>query len=137
MKILNEYPPQFEKIEKVFNLSKRTAVFTYGDTIYNPWGGNLSKDLIAHESIHEKQQGDDPDGWWEKYMSDVQFRLSQEVEAYQKQFRSYCGGISNVGKMRKMMLEEKFLQRIAGDLSSPLYGSIVTLTEAKKLIRNL
>ena len=83
--IKREFPPNFKQIEAMFDLSKKNIVFTYGDTIYNPYGGVIPPHLVVHEHTHTIQQGDNPDGWWKKYLTDDKFRCSQEVEAYQNQ----------------------------------------------------
>ena len=63
MKILNQFPPNYAEIAKVFDLKGLKPAFTYGDTIYNPHNSDLEPHLIAHESVHEGQQGTDPAGW--------------------------------------------------------------------------
>jgi len=133
MKIVKAYPPNIETIRAKFTL-RPTVIFTYGDTIYNPIGGKITEDLMVHEQTHEKQQGDDPAGWWDKYLVDADFRLSQEVEAYRNQYQCYLETkcIKN-GKLRRVRLS-KFLKKISTDLASPIYGNIVTVKEARELI---
>ena len=125
VKIITEFPPNHKEIAEVFDLSGRTAVFTYGDTIFNPYKCIMPKDLIVHEKVHIKQQGDRPDLWWNMYMKDQEFRLKQELEAYQTQFKFYKS--VNKGWM-------SFLKRIAFDLSSPMYGNIINYAKAFELI---
>lgn len=85
MKIINNNPPNIDKIKKAFPIVKGT-IFCYGDSIYNPDGMIISEDLIIHEGIHQKQQGDKIEEWWDKYISDKEFRLEQELEAYRNQY---------------------------------------------------
>ncbi len=56
MKIVNSYPPNIDKIDKKFNVKDKPAVFTYGDTLFNPKGGEISKHLEVHEETHSRQQ---------------------------------------------------------------------------------
>jgi hypothetical protein len=129
MNVLNEFPPNYEKIKKVFNLTSDTIVFTYGDTIYNPSGNAFEKHLVVHESHHIKQQGEDPAGWWDRYLKDPEFRLNQELACYKKQYHFY----RKLGYSYRTDL--KFLYTIAKDLSGPMYGNMITFEKAMKLIR--
>ena len=129
MKIIYSNPPNHAQICKVFEVrGSKSVVFTYGDTIYNPGGGEISNDLYAHEKVHMKQQGDDPATWWAKYLVDKKFRLDQEVEAYRKQWRYFVEHNYNT-KARGSLLN-----KIASDLAGPIYGNIVDLKGAIKLI---
>ena len=128
MKIVKGYPPNYDRIAEQFTLDS-SVIFTYGDTIYVPGGGDLNKPLIIHESIHSKQQADmGIEKWWKNYFEDEKFRLSQEVEAYRNQFVAYKGSVHSQVKIAV------FLNGIAKDLSSDIYGNIITLEEAIKLI---
>ncbi len=128
MKIVHAYPPNIDAIKEKLNPSPNT-VFTYGDTIYVPSGGHVYKDLMAHEETHMRQQGDDPKGWWDTYIASPDFRLSQEVEAYRNQYKEF----SKAKNRNRLYI---FLARIARDLSSSIYGGIVSYEEAFKLIRS-
>jgi len=131
VKIVNEYPPNYDKICEVFPTVKnqKGIIFTYGDTCYVPGKkGSISAHLKVHERTHVKQQGDDPESWWDKYLTDPKFRLSQEVEAYRRQYKYFCG------VCHSFCDQKDFMNKIAGDLSSEIYGNLVTLDEAKELI---
>lgn len=131
MKIINELPPNIKDIEKAFGPMPKDSpiVFTYGDTIYNPSKLEIDPHLMAHEQVHEIQQKQiGVELWWEKYLGDVQFRLKQELEAYAVQYKwvkdRYTNGTA-----------KWFLHRIALDLASPMYGSIIGVYEAETKIR--
>lgn len=130
MKILNTYPPNIKEIREHFDVPDN-AIFTYGDTIYNPNDVAISKSLMKHEATHTKQQGDDIEGWWKRYFDDTDFRLSQELEAYQVQYRSAKGRIKNREELNK------YLHSMAMDLSGKMYGSMIPFFEAYKLIKKL
>lgn len=133
MKTLRQLPPNIDQIQRHFDINPR-VIFTYGDTIYNPGGGKIDPSLMVHEEVHMLQQGDDPQGWWDKYVTDVQFRLDQEVEAYRTQYKFYLENYCmKNGKVRRSRLS-KFIRRVAGDLSSSIYGGIVTYDQAVELI---
>ena len=128
MKIVKDYPPNYDIIAKTFNLHKG-IIFTYGDKIYNPDNGNIDKPLLEHEKTHTKQQGNDIDGWWDKYLTSQEFRLSQELEAYQRQYRV----AKNFYKNRNDVFN--LLKKTAMDLSSDMYGNIIGFSEAMGLIK--
>jgi hypothetical protein len=118
--------PMLEKVMKKFNLKNidlDKIIFTYGDTIY--FDKDLSYGLIAHEITHVFQQINmGSEIWWGKYLKSKKFRLSQEVEAYQNQYKAYVR--KNIGEFE--------LERLATDLSGVMYGSVIGLDKAKKLI---
>lgn len=128
MKIVQNFPPNIEAIKSKFNLHKG-VIFTYGDTIYNPDNGDIDEPLLTHEQTHFVQQGTDPKFWWEMYLNDPEFRYRQELEAYRHQYRKFC-------QLRKDRNERnRFLTRIAQDLSSEIYGNLCTFNEAMREIK--
>lgn len=126
MKIVADYPPNIDEIRKVLTPPEQ-AVFTYGDTIYAPHNTDLPAHLVHHEEVHMKQQSTDVDKWWTRYLSDPEFRLSQEVEAYQAQY-AYIRVHCNREERRHL------LSHIIGSLSGEMYGRVVSKELAKELI---
>lgn len=127
MQIIKDYPPNIDKIRAKFQLISG-VIFAYGDILYNPDGEEIKDHLLIHEETHMRQQGNDPESWWDRYIEDGAFRLSQEVEAYKNQYKFF----------RRNSTRSKtsdLLNRIASDLSSPLYGNIIEFKEAKEAIR--
>lgn len=124
MNISRSYPPNIEKIKAVLPI-RSTAVFTYFDTIYAPGiSFQLPDDLVAHERVHMTQQGSDAEGWWDKYLADPKFRLSQEIDAYRVQYRRFC-------QLRADRNERaRLLAMLASDLASEMYGSIISFRDA-------
>jgi len=129
MRIIKDYPPNIEKIRVVFKL-RPTLVFTYGYKIYNPSGGFIDKPLLKHEETHTLQQAAGIEEWWDKYLQDPEFRLSQELEAYRNQYREAKKYIFNKNKLFN------FLKLIALDFSSEMYGNIIDFSSAMKVIKN-
>jgi len=114
-------PPNYNEIKKHFPSAdfNNGTVFTYFPDIYIR--SHPQSHLLVHENTHlRQQQRISPVVWWEKYFSDMYFRLSQEVEAYHNQY----------------LYNKEILNEIARDLSSPLYGSICTYKQALALIKN-
>ena len=111
--------PLLEKVVSKFNISDKKLediVFTYGDIIYTRQP--LSYGLITHETTHIMQQAKNKDEWWGRYLIDDDFRLEQEIEAYQRQLQAY--------KNNDIGLYEVMLPKIAKDLNSGMYGDIFT-----------
>lgn len=124
-------PPNYEEILKKFPVKDMPVVFTYGDTLYNvPENYNVPQHLARHEFVHMKQQGEDPAGWWKKYIADDQFRLEQELEAYAVQYKF-------VKETTSRKRSDHFLDVVAFDLSSDVYGRIISFQDAQTKIRNL
>jgi len=123
------FPPNYEEIKKHFDIENENVVFTYGNAIYNPKDLKLPNDLIVHEEVHIRQQGNKPTEWWMKYLNDKDFRLSQEVEAYIEQYK-YVKSLNIPTKIK-----EHFLEEISQILSSKIYGNIINYHQAHAIIR--
>ena len=105
------------------------AVFTVGNTIYSL--NKLSKDLLAHELTHVKQQAlMNPNEWWDKYIDDADFRLSQELEAYRTQWE-YAK--NEQSRQYRKQLKPHILKTISGKM----YGNMISKAEAEGLIMNI
>lgn len=129
MKISKEQPPNYEKILKFFDVKDEPVVFAYGDTIYAPNGGDIPENLVIHEAIHSKQQGTNPEGWWDRYLVDPEFRLEQEIQAYASQW-------VYVKRLYKTSTSDAFLDNLASDLSSKIYGNIISFDKARSRIKH-
>lgn len=130
MKTSKEFPPNWNAIQIAFpGIAEHRPIFTYGDTIHNPFDRSVPSDIIFHESVHTVQQGDFPDVWWERYLSDAAFRLDQEIEAYGAQYAFVLRHIKN-GRLNKMALAS-----MAQALSGESYGKLLSFGEAESKIR--
>jgi len=129
MKVKHKFPPNIDKIRKVFPNLSNGVVFTYGDKMYTPHVKIIPKHLVEHEKVHVTQQGNDPEEWWDKYLKDEKFRLEQEIEAYRKQYRFF----KDTCKIKSRV--PGFLDKIAQDLSGKIYGNIMNFEDAKKAIQ--
>ncbi len=127
-KVIHDYPPNYDKIQKGLNLEKDAPmVFSYGDKIYDPVGGGLDDALIEHEYTHQVQQLEeikDIEKWWDKYIADVDFRLSQEIEAYRYQYKYFCFIVKDRNK------RNEYLMGLASSVSSSNYGNIISYQDA-------
>jgi hypothetical protein len=128
MEVLKDFPPNYNLIKQVFK-SVGNMLFCYGDTIYNPSGAYVDPIVIKHEEIHSRQQGDNPEAWWQRYLIDSAFRFTQELEAYAKQYREICK------KFKDKNTQARMLHTLASDLSSVSYGSVCTYNEALTSIK--
>ncbi len=128
MKQIVGYPPNIDRIRTVLPVHEG-VLFSYGGAIYNPQNVHIDGPLEAHEAVHAKQQGDKTEEWWNQYLEDPKFRYEQELEAYRTQYKEICKLVKDRN------LRYKFLNAVARDLSSPLYGNCVTLLEAIKAIQ--
>lgn len=130
MKISHNYPPNYATIIAAIPAvaQKKTIIFTYGDTIYNPGGGRIPPELEKHEATHCAQQSAlGIDEWWAEYLRNTEFRFMMELEAYRAQYVA----AAVYGRQQRHVL----LAGYAKDLSSPWYGNLCTKKEAKDRIR--
>ena len=128
MKVLNAFPPNIDEIRKVVVINPG-ACFCYEHTLWNPFEIRIGPELYAHELVHERQQGEDSKGWWRRYLADKDFRLSQEIPAYQTQYQVFCS------LFRDKNRQSAFANSLAGFLSGDSYGDIISRGEAYKAIR--
>lgn len=132
MKEIRLYPPNYEKILAAFPVIKDEpyVVFAYGDIIYNPSGKVLPLEKIAHEQVHMLQQLEvGIDWWWDTYCNDNVFRLQEELPAHRIDYKVFCEHNSDRNE------QARYLQWLAGYLSGPMYGNLLTFKEAKKQIK--
>ena len=126
--VSSDFPPNIEEIKKHFPLTGE-EVFTFGKIIYNPANKLLTEDLIAHEAVHIAQQEGKAEKWWKLYLEDKVFRASQEIPAFQVQYRVAKGVIKDRNRLFK------YLEQIAKNLSSEVYGKVMTFNEATEAIK--
>ena len=128
MNIVSGRPPNFEKIAAVFPAARRPGVvFTYGETVYVTGDAVLPVQLEVHEGVHiEQQKLIGRDVWWDRYLANGRFRFQEELTAHRAEYRALCKISKSLGK--------KHLYFIADRLSSPLYGGVCTLKQARKAI---
>lgn len=130
MNIVKSRPPNFADIVKVFPIARKpTVIFAYAPNIYNPAGQVLHPSLLAHESVHIKRQAAvGVTQWWERYLSDKQFRFDEELLAHRAEFKSLeC-------ESRTYRQREVALKTVAKKLAAPLYGRMVTTERAMEMI---
>lgn len=126
-KLSNEKPPIYDRCVEKFGIDWHTTIFAFGDTIHAQYPHRLSKDIIEHEKVHLKQQNGNPIDWWEKYFEDNEFRLSQEIPAYKRQYRV----------LREYADRNDVARCVdfwASNLSGKGYGYLIDKQEAIKLI---
>lgn len=84
---------------------------------------------MEHEETHAKQQKlYGVEDWWARYLKDDGFRLEMEADAYKKQYEYAKKHYNRDG--RRAVLKE-----IIHNLSSKLYGNIISKQEAKEIIQ--
>lgn len=133
MKIEYARPPIYAEANALFKLeeNKIAAVFTWGDTLFNPFAVPVMPDLMRHEETHMEQQldrggqEDGPKDWWRNYLQDENFRIDQEAEAYAMQYLFYCQG------QKDRNWREKYLHQISAMLAGPMYGKVIKYQEAR------
>lgn len=130
--IKREYPPNIDAIVEHFPDAKvKDVVFAYAPHIYAPRlsvTGRLPTQLFYHEMVHIRQQGDDPEGWWNNYFTSIEFRLEQEFEAHLTEYMVLMGDAANRHDRRAVETH------VAKKLASRLYGSMISVKRAKEAL---
>lgn len=130
IKHTTDQPPVWGTLQERYGVSWDRTVVAYGDTIHSA-RLPLPADIEVHERVHLRQQGYTQAGaavWWKKYLDDPQFRYEQELEAYRAQYQF----LRKTVKDRNALTQRT--HKLAQLLSSPMYGEVVTLSEALKEI---
>lgn len=127
--VVSGRPPNFEAIVAVFPAAANPGViFAYGGRIYAPGRTRLSPILQAHEQAHLDRQGNAPEKWWDKYLSDKQFLVEEEIIGHRAEYAAFCRRHVKSGAQRLA------LEAIATKFSSPLYGGAISLEDARREI---
>lgn len=128
MRVVTGRPPNYERIVAALGRPVIEVVYCWGEVIFNPSGKPLHPSTLAHERVHSEQQlALGPERWWERYLADQQFRLDQEVPAFQAQWRWLSGHLDRAGRRAA-------LRQIAGQLSGGTYGHLLSRERAVALI---
>ena len=119
--------PYIEEYRKRFPITKET-IFVYKDTIYTD--EEMPYDIVHHELEHlrsQKEQG--ADLWINRYLEEPEFRLQEELRAYRYQLKKVLETTNDKGEYLNILTE------CITNLSSPLYGNIVSYREAERLLK--
>lgn len=118
----NEFP-LMEEYKKHFDITDET-IFALSEDIYTNY--DLTPDLLVHENVHLEQQAKiGVKEWVYDFLYNPTARLKYELEAYRKQLLS----IKDRNYRAKVRLQS------ATNLSSSLYGSIISRQEAFDLLK--
>ena len=129
MKMIFAYPPIYAEIKERFPyVTGRAILFTWGNILYNPRRIKVSEELHVHEAVHSVCQGERVREWWRSYMGNPEFRLEQEGLAHKAEFNEYC---KRHGRPKD---RERALDAIAHRLASPLYGAMISVEQARRII---
>jgi len=132
MEIVQGLPPNYDQIVRSVGTPPKSAVYTYGGTIYSPIGTDLPEDLIVHEQTHITQQARiSAKMWWDAWTVSLSFRFADELEAYRAQYKFYAL------KNKDRNAQARFAVALASDLAGPMYGKMTTFQIAYDRIRNL
>jgi hypothetical protein len=127
MKIIEDFPPNYDRLVSVFPIGN-TVIFAWGEIIFNPNRIDIPPSLIAHEEAHGARQLKDVTGWWDQYIEDINFRLSEEVVAHAAEY-AYLLEHGNRRERRAAM------KIVSEKLAAPLYGQMISRREAESIIK--
>ncbi len=124
------YPPFITELEEVFGpLHGKQILYAVGEIIYNPMAVPITRQLFIHECTHGIRQGAQVLEWWTKYMADRKFRFDEELVAHREEYKTFCA------LYKDRNLRDAYRRKVAQRLAGPLYGSLITYSEALKVIR--
>lgn len=131
MRIINAWPPNFAEIVSVFRGAERPGVvFAYAPDIYSKGAVNLPGSLVAHEMVHiARQEAMGVEAWWDKYLTDTQFRYYEEVLAHRAEY------LYLMEKAPSRNVRRSALRQVAKKLSASLYGWNISADKAMRDIQ--
>ncbi len=123
-----ECPEIYKRLEVAFDVNwDEGLIIAYNPTIYCKF--RVTPEKIVHESVHIKRQDEiGVDLWYDMYIANPSYRLEEEVLAYKAEYKF----LKKYVKDRELLFRLK--RDMAHNLSSPVYGNLVGLDEALKLI---
>ena len=128
-------PPVFDRCVAAFGheaIIGRPIVWSWGNKVFNPLGIEIPPEILAHEKVHGERQSSDPvriNAWWDKYLTDAQFRYDEELVAHRAEWHAYF-------RRRPGKDNTEVLNKIAERLASSLYGGCCTVAQAKDAIQD-
>lgn len=127
--IVHDYPPIYDRILQRFPaIAGKAVFFAWGDIIYNPKGVAIPPFIVRHEEVHAARMRGDILGWWERYLDDDMFRLTEELAGHLAEIDALS---ENTNRQRRRQL----LKQTARRLSNPIYGYRLTRHEATELLK--
>jgi hypothetical protein len=127
VRVVEAFPPLYAEILAAFPEAARCKpIFAWGGKIYNPHKVEVSRELVAHETVHGERQGVNPEAWWRRYIAEPQFRLMEELLAHAAEYRAHCDNPGVTRNQRRIIL-----RHVARKLAAPLYGSLISVADAK------
>lgn len=132
--ITNKKPAILKQINKVFPhaIWENGLIVAYYPNIHVGPRSVLTKPKEMHEFTHLLQQQNyptGPKGWWERYLSDKDFLLEQEIQAYKVETEWHKKHTKDRNAVHRA------IHGNALTLSSSIYGGIISYSEAYKLIK--
>lgn len=132
MKVIYQYPPIIDQIVERFGVRVRhNVIFSWGDRLYNPDRIQIPPELMAHEQVHGYRQRDDIEGWWDQYIHNIKFRLAEEILAHRAELQ-YIVEHATCRQHRR-----RALKTTAQRLAAPLYGHMISVKNAKIILKNV
>lgn len=129
VKVLHDKPTIYDELHRRFGVEwDDKVIITFYPYVYCKV--NLTPEKIIHESVHLKQQAlIGVDIWWKNFLLDPVFRLQEELAAHRAEAQFIIKYIKNKND------QFQYLHRIAMNLSSSMYGKLITYQKALKLIK--
>lgn len=133
IKMVNR-PPKFQWLVKIrfpeYNFEKGIAL-AFADRVYS-CETHMDLSFQIHEQTHLTRQRESvlyAMWWWMRYFFSAKFRYREELIAYSRQYAFICKYYLQSDNM-------KWLDRLAKQLSSPLYGRVTNYLTARNEILN-
>lgn len=129
LEVIEDWPPNIDAIDEVLHVRHRPGIiYCYGRRIFNPWKITVDQYLMAHEEVHADRQTD-PEGWWRRYLVDVEFRFQEELPAHIAQAKAFAA--ANGERWRR----RAYVSQVAKTLSGPIYGHLISFEKARQILR--
>ena len=130
IKVIKEQSPFLFRIVSAGMHPQPDTLFPCSPVIYNPSGLPIPQDIMIHEVVHIAQQGNNPTGWWQKYITDKRFRFTQELEANQVQYKFVCKVLKDKNQQARSLLA------IAKNMAGEVYNLNISVNKIMEMVKN-
>lgn len=120
-----------DAIDAKFGVRGRAIIYAWGDTIYNPLGVLVGRELVAHEALHGARQClTGIEEWWRRYIASDDFRLEEEVLAHRAEYEALLAEHGADRSTRRRMMHHVVVR-----LTHPVYQYKLAAGEARRRLK--
>lgn len=125
-------PPIMERAVAKFGEPCREAIFCWGYEIRNPADISIDDFLVVHERVHSIRQHEiGIEEWWERYLTDDDFRIEEEVLAHRAEYEHRIGKHQAQHRRMRRFYMNQTIERVR----NPMYRYRLSAGDARRRLK--